>query len=344
MIDGRVQLVLPYHRELDRIREDSRGAGKIGTTLRGIGPAYEERAARGGLRLWDLQDLEVVRAVLLERLKEVRGYFGVELDSDSEKLDLERQMLEISSIREQILSYMGDVSWAVANAVERGEKVVFEGAQGCLLDVTFGTVPFVTSSHTTAGGIPSGVGLGPRCVGSVLGLVKAYTTRVGSGPFPTELLDGVGDRLRERGAEFGTVTGRPRRCGWLDAVALRYSIRVSGIDWLALTKLDVLSGLDTLYICEGYKLSSGKIVEEMPIFGRDSDSWVPQYKEFAGWHEDITSCRSYDELPLNARSYLDYIASTTRRPIVLVGVGQSRDATIFTPNAPKELYEFVGAE
>jgi adenylosuccinate synthase len=342
LVDGRVQLVLPYHREIDRAREEARGAGKIGTTLRGIGPAYEERAARGGLRLADLCDEAVSRSVLTDRLKEVSLYlsacFGV-----TQELSLEQHLEELALIRERVIPFMGDVSLTISRAIRAEERIVFEGAQGCLLDVAFGTVPFVTSSHTTAGGISGGVGVGPRSVERVLGLVKAYTTRVGSGPFPTELLDNVGDSLRERGAEFGTVTGRPRRCGWLDAVALRYAIRVSGIDWLALTKLDVLSGCATIRICEGYQLADGSVSDEMPILGRAGQYIIPIYSELPGWDEDISSVRSFEELPRNAQRYLEYVATITERPVVMVGVGQSRDATIWMPHTPQELYEFVGA-
>jgi adenylosuccinate synthase len=342
LVDGRVQLVLPYHREIDRAREEARGTHKIGTTLRGIGPAYEERAARGGLRLADLVDEAVYVPVLKERLKEVSRYlsacFGV-----TQELSLEQHLEELALIRERVIPFMGDVSLTISRAIRAEERIVFEGAQGCLLDVAFGTVPFVTSSHTTAGGIAGGVGVGPRSVERVLGLVKAYTTRVGSGPFPTELLDDIGDRLRERGAEFGTVTGRPRRCGWLDVVALRYAIRVSGIDWIALTKLDVLSGCSTIRICEGYKLADGTVCDEMPIFGRASQDIVPIYNELPGWDDDISSVRSFADLPVNARRYLEYVATITERPVVMVGVGQSRDATVWTPDTPQELYEFVGA-
>lgn len=342
LIDGRVQLVLPYHREIDRVREDARGGQKIGTTLRGIGPAYEERAARGGLRLIDVRDLSAVRSILTARLAEVSAYlqgcFGV-----SVTLSVDEHLDEIARIRETVLPFMGDVSVTLSRALRDGERIVFEGAQGCLLDVAFGTVPYVTSSHTSAGGIPAGVGLGPRSVERVLGLVKAYTTRVGSGPFTTELLDATGDKLRERGVEFGTNTGRPRRCGWLDGVALRYAIRVSGIDYLAVTKLDVLSGLGSLKVCERYRMPDGTEVDEMPIFARESEQWMPVYTELAGWDEDISSVRSYDDLPVPAKKYLDFIGAITERPVVLIGVGQSREATAWAPGAPKELYEFVGA-
>lgn len=342
VIDGRVQLVLPYHREIDRAREEARGAGKIGTTLRGIGPAYEERAARGGLRLLDLRDEAMARSVLSERLKEVSAYlsacFGV-----TGKLSLEEHLEELDAIRQQVLPFMGDVSLAMSRAIEANERVVFEGAQGCLLDVGFGTAPFVTSSQTTAGGISGGVGLGPRSVDRVLGLVKAYTTRVGSGPFPTELCDDTGSWLRERGAEFGTVTGRPRRCGWLDTVALRYAIRISGIDWLALTKLDVLSGCSTIRVCEGYRLADGSVCTDMPMFSRAGESLEPVYAELPGWDEDISGARSFEQLPTNARRYVEYLSAVLGRPVVMIGVGQSRDATVWTPNTPQELYEFVGA-
>ncbi len=343
VVDGRVPLVLPYHREIDRVREEARGGNKIGTTLRGIGPAYEERASRVGLRLCDLRDGEVAQTVLKERLKEVSAYLAGCFGS-TVSLSLEEHLEEVARLQESVLPFMGDVSFEISRAISSGERVVFEGAQGCLLDVAFGTVPFVTSSHTSAGGISVGVGVGPRSVDRILGLAKAYTTRVGSGPFPTELLDAQGDELRQRGAEYGTVTGRPRRCGWLDIVALRYAIRASGIDCLALTKLDVLSGLETIRIATAYRTPDGRELEDLPLWDRQSSLWTPVYRELPGWQEDISGVRSFADLPHQAQQYVEAVASLAGCPVVLVGVGQSRDATLWVPGTPKEFYEFVGTE
>ena len=318
MISWNAHVILPYHRVLDQLREASKGAGRIGTTGRGIGPCYEDKVARRGVRIADLVDPGRLRTRLEEILPEknrmiVEWYGG-------EALDLEQILEEYGRVGERIAPFAGDVVGALHRVVSGGGSVLFEGAQGTFLDVDHGTYPFVTSSNTVAGAACAGSGLGPTAIDEVVGVVKAYTTRVGSGPFPTELTGVLGERLRQTGGEFGATTGRPRRCGWFDAVLLAQSARLNGLTRVALTKLDVLSGLDTVRICVAYQGCDG--------FPGDLEGIVPVYEDLPGWTEDISAARSIDDLPENCRRYLDRLTELMGVPVDLVGVGPGREETI----------------
>ncbi|MDK2882725.1 MAG: adenylosuccinate synthase [Bacillota bacterium] len=324
-ISDRAHLILPYHKRLDELEEMGRGKGKIGTTGRGIGPAYNDKSARIGIRTADLLD----PAEFHEKLKA-----NVELKNHYLKQVFGAEGFSAAAIEEHVLALaekfkdrITDTSVVLHDALCAGKNVLFEGAQGTFLDLDHGTYPFVTSSHPTAGGACIGSGVGPTAIGKVIGVVKAYTTRVGSGPFPTELRDPIGDRLRERGHEFGTVTGRPRRCGWLDAVMLRYAARVSGLTGIAITKLDVLDGLDKIKICTGYRIK-GEVTEYFPASLKAVESAEPVYEELPGWSENIGGATRFEDLPSNTRRYLDRIAEIVGVPIILVSVGQRRNQTL----------------
>lgn len=318
-------VILPYHRLLDELEEQARGAGKIGTTGRGIGPAYVDKVARSGIRMIDFVDPQRFRkrleAILPQKNKLLLQLYGARTFRVDEIVDA------CADAAETLRPMVANVSWLLNEALDRGERVLFEGAQGTLLDIDHGTYPFVTSSSPTAGGAPIGAGVGPTRIDSVLGIVKAYTTRVGSGPFPTELHNEVGDRIRERGREYGTTTGRPRRVGWFDAVMLQHSVRVNGIDHLAVMLLDVLSGLDEIRVCVGYRLDG----EMLPGFPGDLDRLErcePVYETFAGWSEEITHCTSFEELPSAAQEYVHGLERLTGVPVALVSVGPGREQTI----------------
>ena len=321
-VSDRAHLILPYHVLVDTLRESS--AGAIGTTKKGIGPAYEDKARRTGVRAGDLRDpvrlAERVRAALDAWAPTIR-HLGGEVPSAEEIL----KKLEVSTKR--VVALLANTSQIVDAAVRAGKRVMLEGAQGTLLDIDHGTYPFVTSSSAVAGGASIGVGIGPNRISSVLGITKAYATRVGSGPFPTELNDGDGQHLREVGAEFGSVTGRPRRTGWLDLPALRYAARVNGIDGLALTKLDVLTGLSRILVCVAYDTPEGR-TDEFPIDYIDVPGVVkPVYEEMAGWSEKLDGVRVLDELPKAARSYVRFLEEGAKVPVYLVSVGPRRSET-----------------
>ena len=317
-------LILPFHRDLDGLREDASGAGKIGTTRRGIGPAYEDKAGRRAIRVCDLAHLDDL-GPQLDRLcahhDALRAGFG------EAPIDRAAIVAELREIAGFILPYAKPVWLTLNEARRRGDRILFEGAQGVLLDVDHGTYPFVTSSNTIAGTAAGGSGLGPSAAGFVLGIVKAYTTRVGSGPFPTELEDAVGQRLGERGHEFGTVTGRKRRCGWFDAVLVRQSAAVSGITGIALTKLDVLDGFDELRICTGYTLD-GKAYDYLPPHPQDQARAVPVYETIEGWSESTAGARSWADLPAQAIKYIRRVEELIRCPVALVSTSPERDDTI----------------
>ena len=317
-------LILPIHRDLDALREDASGAGKIGTTRRGIGPAYEDKVGRRAIRVCDLAHLDQLEP-MLDRLcahhDALRAGFG------EPPIDRERLERDLGQIAEFVLQFAKPVWITLNEARLRGDRILFEGAQGVLLDVDHGTYPFVTSSNTIAGTAAGGTGLGPGAAGFVLGIVKAYTTRVGSGPFPTELDDEIGQRLGERGHEFGTVTGRKRRCGWFDAVLVRQSMAVSGVTGIALTKLDVLDGLDEIRICTGYRLR-GELLGHLPAHSLDQAAVEPVYETMTGWRESTFGARSWAQLPAQAIKYIRRIEELIACPVALVSTSPERDDTI----------------
>ena len=317
-------LILPIHRDLDAAREAQAGAGKIGTTGRGIGPAYEDKVGRRAVRVADLADPKALEGKI-ERL--LAHHQALRRGLDLPEIDPAELLKALTDIAPKILPFSRP-AWRLLDEVRRsGKRVLFEGAQGALLDVDHGTYPFVTSSNTVAGQAAAGSGLGPRSVGYVLGIVKAYTTRVGGGPFPTELFDADGKRLGERGHEFGTVTGRPRRCGWFDAVLVRQSAAVNGIDGMALTKLDVLDGFDILKICVGYRIGD-KVVDYLPAGMADQAAAEPVYEEMEGWSQSTFGARSWKDLPGEAIKYVRRIEELTGVPVALLSTSPEREDTI----------------
>ncbi|OSZ62757.1 adenylosuccinate synthase [Sphingomonas sp. IBVSS1] len=317
-------LILPLHRDLDALREDAMGAGKIGTTRRGIGPAYEDKVGRRALRVIDLAHLDAIEPQL-ERLlahhNALRAGFGV---APVDAAELKAQLADVAPA---VLPFIQPVWKRLRDARWRRDRILFEGAQGVLLDVDHGTWPFVTSSNVVAGQAAAGSGMGPDATGYVLGIVKAYTTRVGSGPFPTEQDNAVGERLGTRGHEFGTVTGRKRRCGWFDAVLVRQAIAVGGITGMALTKLDVLDGLETIMICTGYRLD-GRELDYLPAHPAEQARVEPIYEAFEGWSESTAGARSWAQLPAQAIKYIRRIEELTECPVALVSTSPERDDTI----------------
>jgi adenylosuccinate synthase len=317
-------LILPLHRELDQLREAAAGAGKIGTTGRGIGPAYEDKVGRRAIRLQDLDAPatlgDKVDRVLVHHNAIRRGLNEPEISRDV-------LLAELQAIAPKVLPYM-DVTWNLLDEAHRkGRRILFEGAQGALLDIDHGTYPFVTSSNTIAGQAATGSGMGPRAVGYVLGIAKAYTTRVGEGPFPTELSDAIGEKIGERGHEFGTITGRKRRCGWFDSVLVRQVAKVSGIDGIALTKLDVLDGFETLRICVGYKIG-GKTFNRLPASAGSQGNIEPIYEEFEGWSQSTQGARSWADLPAQAVKYVRRVEELIECPVTLLSTSPERDDTI----------------
>ncbi|HVJ49142.1 adenylosuccinate synthase [Desulfitobacterium sp.] len=324
-ISSNAHIIMPYHRLLDELEEIARGDQKIGTTKRGIGPAYMDKTARTGIRMMDLLDPEEFAAKLKRNLAE-KNNFLVKLYG-KKPLDFESIYQEYRGYAEKLRAFVTDSSLTIDRAIKAGERVLFEGAQGTLLDLDHGTYPFVTSSHPTAGGACIGAGVGPTQINKVVGVIKAYTTRVGEGPFPTELLDEMGDQIREAGHEFGTTTGRARRCGWFDAVIGRYAVRVSGISDFALMKLDVLSGLEKVKLCVGYRVN-GEVIDEFPQSQKVFRACEPVYEEMPGWQEDITSAQTFEDLPEAAQAYIRRIEELTVTKVTLIAVGPSREQTI----------------
>jgi adenylosuccinate synthase len=318
-------LILPYHSALDLAREQARGDRKIGTTGRGIGPAYEDKVARRGLRLGDLRDPARFEA----RLREVMEYHNFVLTQyyHQEAIDVAKTLEDALRMGETLKPMMADIPAMLHQYRMEGKRILFEGAQGALLDIDHGTYPYVTSSNTTTGGTATGSGFGPLYLDYVLGITKAYTTRVGSGPFPTELFDEVGARIAQRGHEFGSTTGRPRRCGWFDAVSLREVVRINSVSGLCITKLDVLDGLETINMCIGYEDSSGQIVGT-PRDAADFESLVPVYETVNGWSESTLGVQHWEQLPLNARRYIERIAELVGVGIDIVSTGPDRNETI----------------
>ncbi len=325
-ISQKAHLIMPYHKLLDSVSEEQEGDKKIGTTKRGIGPAYVDKANRRGIRIVDLLDRASFEAKLRrniatsnEVLEKIYGHLPLDVDAIVE---------EYLKFDEIIDPYIKDVSVYLQNTIEAKKSVLLEGAQGTLLDVDHGTYPYVTSSNPTSGGACLGVGIGPTKITEVMGVIKAYTTRVGEGPFPTELNDDMGDTLRREGQEFGATTGRPRRCGWYDAVIARYAVRVNGIDSLAITKMDVLDKLETIRVCTGYRYKE-KLLKEFPTDAHILKNCEPVYEDLPGWQSDTSSARSWEELPKVARDYLQYLESITGAPVKIVSIGSKRSQTIF---------------
>ena len=329
-VSGSCPLILPYHIALDNAREAQRGNAKIGTTGRGIGPAYEDKVARRGLRIGDMANM----GRFAEKLKEVLEYHNFSLTQyyKAEAVDFDQTLALATQWAEALLPMKADVTKILHDAREAGENILFEGAQGSLLDIDHGTYPFVTSSNTTAGGTATGTGFGPLYLDYVLGITKAYTTRVGSGPFPTELKCKIGQYLGEKGHEFGTTTGRERRCGWFDAVALRQAVRINSISGICLTKLDVLDGLDEIKICVGYQKADGTDAG-MPMHADDFETITPVYESMPGWTDVTVGAQRTEDLPEAARAYILRIEELTGAPVDVVSTGPDRIETIVLRHA-----------
>lgn len=324
-ICGSAHVIMPYHRALDAAQEMARGAKKIGTTCRGIGPCYTDKFARRGLRMWDIWDEKTLPDKIADRVREnnilLTKVYGAEALDDREVID------EVMDAAARVRRFIADTQELLHKAMDAGQSVLFEGAQGTFLDIDHGTYPYVTSSHPVAGGACLGTGIGPRDIHGVIGVTKAYATRVGSGPFPSELSDEIGERLRERGSEFGTTTGRPRRCGWLDVVTLRTAIRVNSIDWIAITKLDVLDGLDTVKVCVAYRHGSDRY-ERMPADLSILGECEPEYTEMPGWSESCEGAESFEDLPAAAQAYVKRVCELAGTEVAIVSVGEDRLQTI----------------
>lgn len=319
-------LILPVHKALDIVREQARGNAKIGTTGRGIGPAYEDKVARRGLRVGDLCDDPKLFA---EKLREVMDYHNFILRGyyQAEAVDYKQTLDDMLAYGEELLPLTADVTDVLHGLRKQGVNILFEGAQGSLLDIDLGTYPYVTSSNTTAGGTATGSGFGPLYLDYVLGITKAYTTRVGSGPFPTELFDDVGKHLAAKGHEFGTTTGRARRCGWFDAVALRHAIQINSVSGICLTKLDVLDGLETVKVCTHYRTPNGEM--SRPPIGCDNYQQIePVYEELPGWKDSTVGLKSFDQLPANAQAYIRFLEQQIEAPIDIISTGPDRVETI----------------
>jgi adenylosuccinate synthase len=325
LISASAHLIMPHHRALDKVSERFLGKAQIGTTGRGIGPAYGDKVGRQGIRVQDLFDPGILAAKLELALREKNQILTKVYNRKGMSVD--DVVTEYVAYGERLRPHVADTSLVLHRALQAGKLVLLEGSQGTLLDVDHGTYPFVTSSNPTAGGACAGSGIGPTQITRVVGILKAYTTRVGSGPFPTELTDAMGERLRTVGGEIGVTTGRPRRCGWFDAVIARYATRVNGLTDFFLTKLDVLSGLERIPVCVGYNVG-GVVVDEMPVSQTDFHHAVPVYEEFPGWSEDISSATSFDDLPKNAQSYVRALEDMSGTPISAIGVGPGREQTL----------------
>jgi adenylosuccinate synthase len=329
LLSESLHIIMPYHKRIDIAREARSGARKIGTTGRGIGPAYEDKIGRRGIRLMDLLDRETFSRKLQEVLEEKN--FILEKFLGESPCNFDEIFNEYCGYADVLRTYVADTTLVLHRDLKAGKKLLFEGAQGTLLDVDHGTYPFVTSSSTCVGGACTGTGVSPRVLDEIIGISKAYVTRVGSGPFPTELEDETGEALRKAGHEFGATTGRPRRCGWFDALVIRYAVRVNGLTGIALTKLDVLDDFDVIRICTGYELD-GRILDELPASLELFSRCRPVYEEMPGWKTVISGCRTFDELPEKARNYVRRLEELSGCPIVMVSVGPRRDETIVLKN------------
>lgn len=324
VISDRAHVILPYHMVLDALEEDRKGPNKIGTTRKGIGPAYMDKAARNGIRIADLMDAEEfelkLRHIMKEKNDVIKQMYG------GEELDVEETLKQYLAYAEELRRYVCDTSVVLNDAIDADKKVLFEGAQGVMLDIDQGTYPFVTSSNPSAGGVCIGSGVGPSKIQQVIGVAKSYTTRVGDGPFPTELDNEIGGYIREKGHEYGTVTGRARRVGWFDSVVVRHARRVSGITGLSLNSLDVLSGLETVKICTAYKYR-GEEITHYPASLKMLAECEAVYEELPGWSEDITGAKTLEDLPENTRRYVERVAELTGIPIAIFSVGRNREQT-----------------
>jgi adenylosuccinate synthase len=332
-ISANSHLIMPYHMLLDQAGEAKLGKLQIGTTRRGIGPCYADKAARLGIRMQDLLDEKILRKKIYAAMEPKR--LMLRPFAKDPQLDLHTMTEDYRILGHRLEPWIADTAPIAWRIFDEGGLVLFEGAQGAMLDIDHGTYPFVTSSNTVAGAACAGAGVGPRSIDDVWGVAKAYTTRVGAGPFPTELEDELGERIRDSGGEFGTTTGRARRTGWLDLVALRYASRVNGFTGLVITKLDVLTGIDPLYVAESYLGPEGATFNEFPYHQSILHKAEGDLIELPGWHESITGCRSIDELPRNAQAYLEYISDFLDIPIVMVGVGPGREEMIWTGAAER---------
>ena len=334
IISDNAHVIFPWHKLLDTFREKARGGSAIGTTGRGIGPAYEDKVARRGIRMRDLLQADRLRKRVEERLPEAREELRELCRLANEpvpELDAAKLVTDFHAHGERLRAHVGDASLFLAAQVARGARILFEGAQGTLLDVDHGTYPYVTSSNCVAGNAAVGSGLGPTAIDKVMGISKAYTTRVGGGPFPTELTDALGEQLRKVGDEFGATTGRPRRCGWLDGVVLRYAVRVNGLSSLALTKMDVLSGIKSLQLCNAYELD-GQRITELPGDYEDLARVKPIYETMPGWDEKLAGVRTFDELPENAKRYVRRVEEISGVSVTCISVGADRGETVLLQN------------
>ncbi len=331
-ISRRAHVIMPYHILLDTYREEEEGGTQIGTTKKGIGPCYEDKIARVGIRMVDLLNPEVLAEKIKKNLKTKNSLF--EKYFEKPKLDFDEIYNEFLALGETLKDRIVDTELELNEAIHDGKNILFEGAQAAMLDIDFGTYPYVTSSSPTTGGVCSGAGVPPTSLQNLIGVAKAYTTRVGNGPFPTELNDEIGEEMRKVGHEFGATTGRPRRCGWLDLVSLKHATMINGINNLVITKLDVLSGLSTLKIATKYKTEDGKIIDYFTSSTTKLYNYEPIYEELEGWTEDITNARTYDELPANAKKYIEFIEKHLGINVYLVSVGPERTQNIIR----KELF------
>jgi adenylosuccinate synthase len=338
-VSNRAHVILPYHRMIELASENAPGRVKIGTTSRGIGPAYEDKMGRRGLRIADLLDLPLLKKHIENACRE-KNMIAHAL-FNSEPLDPDKMYHEYAEASGKIAPFVADTALMLNNAIDRGESVMFEGAQGTMLDIDHGTYPFVTSSSATSGGAVIGTGVAPTAISTVIGLTKAYCTRVGGGPFPSELLDSLGDQLRARGNEYGAVTGRPRRCGWLDLPLLRYAGMINGIAWLVVTKLDVLDEMAEIPVCVGYKIG-GKITKEIPAHASGYDPVECVYQTLPGWRSPTVGIKEFENLPKAAREYLGFVEQESGARVGMVSTGPDREQTIFVNDFAAELKSLTG--
>lgn len=328
-ISEKAHLIMPYHQQIDLARESMKGDKKIGTTGRGIGPCYEDKSSRRGIRFVELLDPEIFSEKVTSEIKEKNFYLQNFLAA--EPLDPQNIIDMYQGYAEKLAPHVTNISVLISDAIKKGQQVLFEGAQGTHLDIDHGTYPYVTSSNTVAGNACCGSGIGPKALNEIIGIVKAYTTRVGRGPFPSELFDEIGDQIQKKGVEFGATTGRKRRCGWLDTVLLRNSARLNGLTGLVITKLDVLSDIPDLQICTGYEYQ-GKLIHDFPANLKMLEACEPVYETLPGWSEDISTIRKFEDLPENAKNYLSRIEELTEIPIAIISVGPGREETIVLKN------------
>lgn len=324
-ISQTAHVILAYHKVLDQLKEKRKGKDAIGTTGRGIGPSYVSKVARIGIRMVDLLDREVLKSKIDQNIKDIN--FALENMYQEETIDANEVVNSLDEVIKQLEPYICNTSNILHEAIEKGEEILLEGAQGCLLDVDHGTYPYVTSSSPTSGGACTGTGVPPTAITHVMGITKAYCTRVGNGPFPTELLDETGEELRKKGHEFGATTGRPRRCGWLDLVALKYAVRINGMNELTLTKMDVMDGFETIKVCTSY-IIDGKETDVFPLCLSEIEKIEPVYTELPGWDTDISGITNWEDLPVTAKSYIEYVESYLGVKFTIISTGPKRSETI----------------